>query len=173
MNEFAKALISTSPADELKNKMNLFGQFVGEWDFEWAWFGDGNGVDAAKVKGEWLFSWILDGTAVQDVWICPSREERLKNSYSYTEYGTSIRFYNPENDEWDITYGNIHSVTNLKVIQKSENTITLEARHIPDHGMRWVFSEITENSFLWQNTRSDDGGATWRVQGEMRVKRRK
>ena len=27
----------------------------------------------ATVPGEWYFGWVLDGRAVQDVWICPPR----------------------------------------------------------------------------------------------------
>ena len=171
MNEFAKALISTAPDKELESKMHLFGQFIGEWNFEWAWFGDGNKEDAEKVKGEWIFSWVLEGTAIQDVWVCPSREERTLRPYSYKEYGTTTRFYNQQNDEWTVVYGNPNSVTML-IPHCEGDKIILEAQHLSSHRMRWVFSEITENSFTWQNTRSDDDGVTWRVQGEMHVTRR-
>jgi len=165
MCEFARALISSTPNKDLKSKLNLFGQFVGEWDFDWQW------MSGEIIKGEWIFSWILEGTAIQDVWICPSREERQLKEYPYKEYGTTVRFYNPQNDEWDVIYGNPNSVTILKPRQVGE-TIVLEAQNVSDYKMRWVFSDIKENSFTWQNKRSDDDGVTWIVQGEMKVTRK-
>ncbi|MCL1831951.1 MAG: hypothetical protein FWG45_03455 [Oscillospiraceae bacterium] len=172
MSEFVKALVDSD--NQSDSGLNLFGQFVGEWDFDWYWYGDGDSEshDTPPVKGEWLFSWILERSAIQDVWICPSREERTRKAYPYTEYGTSTRFYNKENGEWNVFYGCANDVAHLKVIDSSDTSITLEVQHVGDVPMRWVFTDITQKSFTWQNTRSEDNGKTFKVQGQLHATRR-
>ena len=77
MKEFIKALVSKNKSNIVPAEHNLFGHFVGEWDFEWI---DCYGTaEERHIKGEWIFQWILEGTAIQDVFICPSRKERLTN----------------------------------------------------------------------------------------------
>ena len=38
--------------------------------------------------------------------------------------------------------------------------------------MRWSFSEITSDSFLWRGEISANNGASWRVNTEFTAKRR-
>jgi hypothetical protein len=37
--------------------------------------------------------------------------------------------------------------------------------------MRWIFSEIRNNSFRWRRILSLDGGKTWQLHKEMSVRR--
>jgi hypothetical protein len=39
--------------------------------------------------------------------------------------------------------------------------------------IRWVFTELTADSFRWLGHISDDGGATWRLEQEMLARRRR
>ena len=103
MSDFSNALIPEMPKKELQEKLSLFGHFIGDWEFEGI-FGKGT-TDELRVPGEWLFSWILNGTAIQDVFICPSRKEMEKNPNPDAEYGTTIRFYNQPTDSWNMCYG--------------------------------------------------------------------
>jgi uncharacterized membrane-anchored protein len=38
--------------------------------------------------------------------------------------------------------------------------------------IRWLFTELTETSFRWSGYISDDQGATWQLDQEMRARRR-
>ncbi len=167
MNPFSEALVSGRKSPIIPDDRDLFGQFVGEWDLDWY---EGKREDAKRyVKGEWIFSWVLDGTAVQDVFICPSRAERLTNPQPDGEYGTTIRFYNPNTGAWDVFYGCTGEASRLEA-RKEKNEIVLT--EVPNGKMKWVFSEITENSFHWSHMRTEDG-QNWAVSSEFFAVRRK
>ena len=38
--------------------------------------------------------------------------------------------------------------------------------------MRWTFSEIADDSFLWRSFVSEDGEQTWQLREEMHVRRK-
>lgn len=169
MDDFNRALTAQQANCQYEEKLMQFGQFLGEWDFRWE-DRDENGHER-KVKGEWIFSWVLEGTAIQDVFICPSREERLNPNMPKGEYGTTIRIYNPKKDAWDVFYGCTGEATMLEA--KSEgDKIVLSCLNEKNFLMKWVFSQITEMSFHWQNISSSDGGVTWKVNKELFATRR-
>jgi hypothetical protein len=60
---------NTGRAPDYADKLMFFGKFVGDWEFDMtATKPDGSQVDG---KGEWYFGWVLNGRALQDVWIFP------------------------------------------------------------------------------------------------------
>lgn len=172
MDIFADALVAKEKSDRIPDEFNLFGRFVGEWDFIWT---DGHGTDKERhVKGEWIFSWILEGTAIQDIFICPSRVERAKNLQPDAEYGTTIRIYNPNKKTWDVFYG-CRGEANLLEARAENDTIVLTCLTMesPDQKMKWVFSDITETSFHWACLWSSDASTAWKLVGELSATRRK
>ena len=169
MSDFAKALLSQPPGDELQKELNLFGQFIGIWDFEGV-YAKGT-PDEWRVPGEWLFSWILEGTSIQDVFICPSRQERKTNPHPNAEYGTSVRAYNPSKGTWDICYSGYGFMNILEAKQVAEQIIAT-SKDESDGLNQWVFSDITPVTFHWQNRTSYDNGLTWQVNFELFARRR-
>jgi hypothetical protein len=168
MSQFVEALVSESRSERIPAGRDLFGQFVGEWDFEWI---DRRGTDRERhVRGEWLFSWIMEGTAVQDLFICPSRAERIAHPQPDAEYGTTVRIYNSETGAWDVFYGCHNQATRLEARKKGDR---IELTEIEGKAMKWVFSDIGTDSFHWENTVTQDGGATWKTVGELYAARRK
>ena len=167
MGKFDEALVCQSKSIQIPDEQNLFGQFVGEWDFEWV---DNLGTSKERhIPGEWIFSWVLEGTAIQDVFICPSRNEKLKKTYPDAEYGTTIRIFNPINQAWDIFYGCSGEATRLEA-RKENDTIVLT--EITSKKMKWVFSHITEDSFRWSRVHWDDDSAAWKTAVNLYATRR-
>ncbi|ACU91687.1 MAG: hypothetical protein E6494_06775 [Capnocytophaga sp.] len=103
MNEFIKALHYDKKDPRIPEEYDFFGALVGEWNIEWVDHLEAD--ELRRVKGEWIFSWVLEGTAIQDVFIVPSRSERLQNKQPDAEYGTTLRIFNPRSSTWDIFYG--------------------------------------------------------------------
>ena len=166
MKEFIKALVSKNKSNIVPAEHNLFGHFVGEWDFEWI---DCYGTaEERHIKGEWIFQWILEGTAIQDVFICPSRKERLTNYQPDAAYGTTVRMYNPDTLAWDILYTELGGATQLEGKREGNRIVQTE---INEKNIQWVFSEITTTSFRWQRmVKRPDG--TWETEAELFAVRR-
>lgn len=166
MNEFSTALVSKYRNPLIPEENDWFGGMVGEWDFEWI---DGHGTaNERHVQGEWIFSRTLDGTAIQDLFICPSRQARRVKTYPDAEYGTTLRIYNPTTELWDIFYGCTGTAVRLEAHHEITRIVQTE---LPTKKMKWIFSEITAISFHWEKLSTKDG-THWTLDGEARATRR-
>jgi hypothetical protein len=149
----------------------LFGRFVGSWEVEAMYF-DHHGNQIAEQRGEWHFGWILEGRGIQDVLLGPPMEERRRTHAPAREYGTTIRLFHPKSSTWHVSWfpsvsgGIVHLVARAVgeeiVIDGTEPDGTLD---------RWVFSDITPESFVWKGYESKDEGVTWSLTEQMLVRR--
>ena len=65
--DMVAALPATSPHVSLGNESKTLGRVVGTWDVEYLdYTKDGT---ATHRTGEFIVAWVLDGRAVQDLWI--------------------------------------------------------------------------------------------------------
>ena len=166
MGEFIDALVSSGKSNLIPERDNLYGQFVGEWDFEWI---DGRGTPEERhVEGEWIFAWVLEGTAIQDLFICPSRKARIKDYQPDAAYATTVRMYNPDSGTWYILYTELGGATMLEARREGDMIVQTE---VCDQRIKWVFSDITVTSFHWQRIvkRPDD---SWETEAELYAVRR-
>lgn len=156
MNEFINALISDSKNPNIPEEHDLFGRLIGEWEFEYI---DNHGTaDERHVAGEWIFSWVLDGTAIQDIFICPSREERLENPQADAEYGSTLRIYNQMTKAWDVFYGCTGCAGGGFRLEARKVGSTIVLTEITMRKMQWIFSDMTDTSFHWRNTEILENG---------------
>ena len=170
---FADALHANGPDPRHDKALQLYGRFVGSWDVEVTdHLPDGS---THIARGEWHFGWVLQGMAIQDVWITPARDvpaNSLPDTYMY-RYGTTLRMYEPEQQQWRITW--IDPVIGLYVTQmgrQSDNGIVQEGQTGNGISMRWSFRDITPDSFRWIGEVADDQGH-WRQQLTMRSTRKR
>ena len=172
----AKAMIelldADGPDEERADGLSLFGRFVGSWDIE-ATYWDHDGNVTAEVGGEWHFGWVLQGRAIQDVLISPPLEEQRLAGAPLREFGSSFRLYDPKTDTWRVTWFAPVSGTIVDLTARPDGEgIVLEGTE--PNGMldRWVFSQITPDTFMWTGYESDDQGNTWPMIERMLVTRR-
>lgn len=169
---FTTVLCASGPAAELADKLRLYGQFVGNWDTEViAFAADGQRHNA---RGQIHFGWVLQGRAIQDVWMIPRLEER-KGAPTFpiagNWYGTTIRVYDPDIDAWRIYW--IDPATNSfrQQIGGARGADIVQEGKTESGGLsRWSFTEIKSDSFRWLGEASP-GDANWRLIVEVRATR--
>ena len=146
----------------------LFGRLVGEWELDWTGY-DWDGEMRAE-HGEWIFGWVLEGRAIQDVWIIPVRGRR---DPAEGEYGTTVRVYDPLLDAWLVTWNGPLARARRTFIARAAGDAIVQDGHTEEgYPLRWIFSELEESSFTWQSFCSRDGEKTWQLREEMRVRRK-
>ena len=168
----AEALVAGGPDPEHAEALQLFGRFVGEWDLDWVAY-DQDGARERTERGEWIFGWVLEGRGVQDVWIIPARDRRGQPGVPLGEYGTTIRFYDPRLDLWLVTWnGPVNGARRIFAARRSGDDILQEGLTEDGSPLRWVFSEIADDSFTWRSVVSEDGERTWQLHEEMHARRK-
>lgn len=161
-----KGLPAYGPDPDLKEKLMLFGQFIGDWDIVEARYTLADGTEV-KMKGEVHFGWILGGKAIQDVWMgCREGTEQM------VLFGTTIRFYDPKINAWRSTWlSPIKGLVQAFVARKVNDEIVLEGKTTEGYPEKWIFSEITPTSFRWHSEETHDNSKSWLLTEEMQIRR--
>ena len=138
------------PADQ-----QLFAPFIGSWALDVTWH-EGDAV-VRREEGEWHFAWVLEGRAVQDVWIVPRRGVREADPAPY-EYGTSLRFPDPAIGGWRSTWlGPTQHAVRTFVARRVGDEVVLDGEDEDGRALRWAFADIEDDSFTWSNATQVDG----------------
>jgi hypothetical protein len=165
-----EGLIASGPNEEHREKLMLFGQFVGDWEAELT-VHNPDGTTQIE-KAEWQWAWILEGRAIQDVWIIPRRADHARSKFERHDYGTAIRSYDPKLDAWRIVWVSPPNRELITFIARQVGAeIVLEGNDMDGTPMQWIFSKVTSNSYHWRRMHSYDGGKTWHLYKEMDVRR--
>jgi hypothetical protein len=165
------ALPADVPSLELSAEDRLYEPLIGSWSVRAVdYLDDGSKREDA---GEWHFGYVLEGRAVQDVWILPSRSRRTPDTpKEYNRYGTSIRSFHPKKKRWELTWINpVSGARDLLVARREGGDIVQEGRGDDGSLIRWVFTDITESSARWYGESSTDGGTSWKLGAEFFLKR--
>jgi len=144
----------------------LFGQFVGDWQILEDRYTQTDGTEV-KLKGEVHFRWILGGMAIQDVWMGGHADSK-----EVTLFGTTIRFYDPKIEAWRSTWlSPIKGLVRTFIARKVNDEIVLEGKTAEGYTEKWIFSQITPQSFRWHAEETHDDGKTWLLTEEMQIKK--
>jgi hypothetical protein len=165
--DMVTALQATGPHPSLGDQAKDFGRFVGTWDGEYNEFSkDGK---ATRSSGEWIFGWVMDGRAIQDLFI-------IHPSAAHKEgfIGTTLRYFDPKSGTWSVTFidpenGAVETLTGIAV---GDDRIMLLSQNTDGKQSRWSFDDIRPDSWIFRDERSGDGGKTWQLQEEDHMKRR-
>ncbi len=145
MDTFSEALLSDK-TDKIPEEFDWFAPLLGDWDCDYydEYYGNGK----RHVKGEWIFRRVLQGAGIQDIFIFPSRETLEKNPEPDGEYGSSFRMFNREKHCYDVCYTCDHCMKRLTFRKEGDRLV---GEVLDDKGDYWIFSDITEDSFHWEN----------------------
>jgi hypothetical protein len=169
---FQTVLAASARSPEIPESTDIYGWLIGSWELEVLHY---KAVDVSSlgIKGEVHFGWVLEGRAVQDVWIMPRRTERtVQTGKSNNMYGTTLRVWDPAIQAWLIRW--INPVTGHleeQIGRRIGNDIVQVGARLDGTPTRWRFTEITGNTFHWIGESLNTDGQTWRLEGEFRAKR--
>jgi hypothetical protein len=173
---FIDVLHSDRPAADRADKMSLYGFLVGSWSTDIIAHEE-NGARHAH-RGEIHAGWVLEGRALQDVWMIPPRSERPADAplprlpVTGAWYGTTLRVYDPGIDAWHIFWNDPATQFYARQIGRARGADIVQEGKLENGAvLRWSFTRIKPRSFHWLGEVSTDGGASWRLQVEVLARR--
>lgn len=160
-------LPALGPNPSLGRQADLFGRFVGTWDADYSFISEDGSVRHAR--GEVLFGWILDGYALQDIFLsypaAGSSDER--------KMVTAVRFVDPKSGKWTVMFAAPAFNVAIRMEGGAEgDRIVLRGQDGDGAALRWSYNDIRSDSFVWRGEISHDGGNTWRLEEEHHMRRR-
>lgn len=165
------SLPAEGPHPLYQEQLKLFGRFIGVWDLD-VRFLDRTGKTIAQGPAEWSFGWILDGRAIQDVLVF-ERGGGWGAAPDERGIGTTVRYYDPRQNTWRIVW--LGAVSGVLVVlngRVEQGEILVEGTDVDGSHLRWMFTDITDQSFHWKGFSSEDGHTGWWMEQEMVAKRR-
>lgn len=172
--DFFTELAAPSRSPEIPESADAYGWLCGSWDLDVLRY---RGVDVSGIglKGEVHAARVLEGRAVQDVWIMPRRETRTADSDPTMKmYGTTLRSWDASIAAWRIAWTNpVRGHREEQVGGWNGRDILQEGGRADGTKTRWTFTEITADSFHWRGEALYPGTGTWIVEGEFLATRRR
>lgn len=163
-------LLASAPHASLGAHADTFSRIIGSWAGE---FRDiDNGVERTGEM-EVHLSWALDGRAVQDVWIVPSRAAGTPGQAAPGDiYGSTMRIFDPAIEAWRMFWFNpAQPYVRAELIGRRVGDDIVQIGSYGDIAIKWVFSDIAARSFIWRGYWLDADGVTWTMSTEFRVRR--
>jgi hypothetical protein len=162
---FIPALCASSAHPDAGEQADTYGRFIGSWSGTYR----DTSVDGTLRTGEMEvhFAWVLQGRAIQDLWIAraPGSENGRRT------YGTTIRVYDPEIGAWRVTWINPPHNTRQELIGRRVGDDVVQMGYFGDRPGKWVFTDVTPDAFTWRGYLLEDDGTTWRLETEFKLRR--
>ena len=152
MDNFIEALLS-GKTDRIPDEYDWFAPLIGDWDCDY--YDEPEEGCKRHVKGEWLFRRILEGTGIQDIFIFPSRATKESEPQPDGEYGSSFRMFNKTEHCYDVVYTFDHYMKRLFFTKQGEKLV---GKVLAEKNAFRIFSDLTTDSFHWENVRIKDDG---------------
>jgi hypothetical protein len=170
--DFHPVLAASSRSHDIPEAADAYGWLVGDWELDVLHYW-GSDVSAKGIKGEVHAGWVLEGRAVQDVWIMPRRAERAAwLDKKLNMYGSTLRVWDPTIEAWRITWRNPAGDHHEEQIGRRVGKDVVQIGTRPDGTTtRWMFTEIKPDSFHWLGESLQHDGRTWNLEGEFRARR--
>ena len=168
---FLDALSAPGPAPDRAPGLQLYAFLVGSWSLDVRYPQPG-GPDL-RSRGEVHAGWVLEGRAIQDVWVVPARGLPRGGLPAWAEfYGSTLRVYDPSLDAWHILWTDpLRGLYRRQVGQAEGADIVQLGTDDTGAAVRWSFRDRTADAFRWCGERSTDGGTSWTLVAEFRARR--
>ena len=171
MNDtFTTVLAAREPHPSLGSHASDYGRVIGSWQGELHDHFSGKKPNVHSVEAH--FGWVLEGRAVQDVWITPARSDRASAKERALDwYGTTLRVYDPKSELWRVTWTDPVSGYRIDLEGRRQGDDIVQLGLRAGRPIRWTFSEVQDDAFRWQGHALADDGATWRLEIDIAFRR--
>jgi hypothetical protein len=166
---FATTLMSSGPAKTLTPKDNWFGLMNGEWDV--AYIVGAGTPEEVIVAGEWNFTWINNGQAMQDVLSVPYQWSKPSPGVAPIQM-TTVRMPNLQRQNWEGFHILDGRMIYFGVVRTASNQIMEHYQLEGEPLMVWMYDDLEMASFKVTINQSTDNGATWTKVADIWAKRR-
>jgi|SRR5581483_890533 len=160
-------LQATGPHASLGDQGKVFDRIVGTWDAEYTHFSTAGKV--SHTSGELVVGWIMDGRAIQELWISyPSSARSGRQVY------TTVRYFDPGSGKWPGTFFDPQQASTARFTggAVADDRMVFDTTDFDHKATRWSFSEMHPETFIYREEESSDGGRIWHLQLEGHMKRR-
>lgn len=163
-------LAAAGRSPEIPEAMDVYGWLVGSWELDvrtyWV------DVSDRRLKGEAHFAWVLNGRAVQDVWALPLLSPSGEPDSVRQSRGTTLRVWDAALQAWRVTWINPVTGVRCDLIGRWVGKDIVQIGAMPNGTpIRWMFTEVTPNSFRWTGESLQSDGKTWKLDGDFRARR--
>ncbi|HME30037.1 MAG TPA: hypothetical protein VKE53_09285 [Pseudolabrys sp.] len=169
---FLDALVSSQRSPELAAVDDIFGFLIGSWDLTAVLY-DAEGR-TQRSRGEIHASWVLEGRAIQDLFIFPRRADRASAVPARGDrYATTIRTYDRMLNAWRVNFINpAADETSAQLIARRHGQgIEMEGKLSGGTPIRWRYASITPTSFHYSAEKHGSDGKSWQLYLELFGKR--
>jgi hypothetical protein len=169
---FHVALAAPTRSPDIAETDDAYGWLVGSWHLDVLRYWNTD-VRARGIQGEVQAGWVLEGHAVQDVWIMPRRGDRNDHlDKKLNMYGSTLRAWDASIRAWRITWDNPAGEHFERQIGRRVGDDIVQLGTRPDGTpTRWRFIDITPDSFHWLGEALATNGQTWNCEGEFLASR--
>jgi hypothetical protein len=164
--DITSALAANGPHASLGDQAKVLEQLVGNWDVEYLdILKDGR---EQRRTGQFIVAWVLDGRAIEDVWIVEPSEGRQER-----EVYADIRYFDPKTRTWPTVFIDPEHASTAKFTGGAtlDGRLVLQTSDLGRPQNRWSFTATGPDSFVFRDEFSSDGGETWKLLSEDHLKR--
>lgn len=162
------SLVAEEPHPSLGVHADTYGRLIGSWRGVYRDPCDG-GEEVGPLEVH--FAWILEGRAVQDVWMAPFPPAREISIARRQMFGTTIRVFDPQAEVWRVDWWNPCRGVHCSLVGRQVEADIVQTGYWDGHPQRWRFLDITRDSFTWQAHRLNKDGRSWELQTEFLLQR--
>ena len=166
---FTDVVRASGRSPEIPEASDAYGWLVGSWALDCRRYAN----QSVSIPGEAHSGWALEGRAIQDVWIMPSRSARNSGAdRTKNMFGTTLRVWDSSIQAWRISWRNpVHNHWEDQIGRRSGKDVVQVGVRPNGTSTRWSFTEITKDSFHWLGEALDSDRQTWKLEGEFFAKR--
>jgi len=170
---FSTALFSNGSSPDLDGVKKIYDWLIGSWNIKAVDYSADTG--RCEQDAECIFSSVLEGRAIHDIWIIPKRAIRYPGMpKKNNRYGVTLRWYDAGIGKWKISWMSpVSGAFNQLTAEVIGNDIVQTGNDANGNLIRWSFTEIKPDSFHWLGENSDDNGVTWILNTEFFAIRKK